>query len=158
MASSTSDVRLQRQRPSGGGSRDTWNRVLLFASNGEHRTVFTPDTSTDGPPTPGQFIKLQSSHLPFVLKISCPLCSNRKAFHSVQALQGHLSSPVHAPKMFHCPLPLHLHNERHLHNEKRLHAKRNILAKWDLHAERDFHTESPYQAQTPSPTIFRLDN
>jgi len=68
--------------------------------------VFTPDTSTNGSSTPGQFTELQSSHLPFVLKISCPLCPNRKAFHSVQALQSHLSSPVHAPKMFHCPLSL----------------------------------------------------
>src|SRR5271170_1750552 len=65
--------------------------------------VFTPYTSTCGPLTPsGQFTELQSSHLPFVLKNSCSLCSNRKSFHSVQALQSHLSSPVHTLKMFHC--------------------------------------------------------
>jgi hypothetical protein len=68
--------------------------------------VFTSDTSTDSPPTPRQFTELQSSCLPFVLKISCPLCSNRKSFHSVQALQSHLSSLVHALKMFYCPLSL----------------------------------------------------
>jgi hypothetical protein len=41
--------------------------------------VFTPDTGTDGPPTPRQFTELQFSHLPFILKISCPLRSNRKS-------------------------------------------------------------------------------
>jgi hypothetical protein len=46
-------------------------------------TVFTSDTSTDGLATPGQFTELQSSHLPFVLKFSCPLCSSRKYFHGV---------------------------------------------------------------------------
>jgi hypothetical protein len=70
--------------------------------------VFTPDTGTNSPPTPWQFTKLQFLHLPFVLKISCPLCPNRKSFHSVQALQSHLSSLVHALKMFHCPLSLML--------------------------------------------------
>lgn len=39
-----------------------------------------------------------------VAALFCPLCpADRKAFHSIQALQMHLASPKHAPKAFHCP-------------------------------------------------------
>lgn len=39
-----------------------------------------------------------------VAALFCPLCpADRKAFHSIEALQMHLASPKHAPKAFHCP-------------------------------------------------------
>lgn len=39
-----------------------------------------------------------------VAALFCPLCpADRKAFHSIPALQMHLASPKHAPKAFHCP-------------------------------------------------------
>ncbi|MCJ1316267.1 hypothetical protein MMC15_001588 [Xylographa vitiligo] len=33
---------------------------------------------------------------------SCPLCFRK--FHTLGALQDHMTSPTHAPKIFHCPL------------------------------------------------------
>ncbi|KAF8465496.1 hypothetical protein BDZ91DRAFT_727505 [Kalaharituber pfeilii] len=36
----------------------------------------------------------------------CPLCSNRRAFLSQKALESHLGSAAHAPKIFHCPTSL----------------------------------------------------
>ena len=39
------------------------------------------------------------------MRLTCPLCpSSRKPFKSLEALQNHLSSPAHSPKVFHCPL------------------------------------------------------
>ena len=36
----------------------------------------------------------------------CSLCHGRRSFGTLQALQAHISSPAHGPKMFHCPLVL----------------------------------------------------
>lgn len=42
-----------------------------------------------------------------VAALFCPMCpADRKAFHSIEALQMHLASPKHAPKAFHCPTVL----------------------------------------------------
>jgi len=40
------------------------------------------------------------------LSLHCPICPTtlkKKTFHSVRALQAHISSLAHAPKIFHCP-------------------------------------------------------
>jgi hypothetical protein len=40
------------------------------------------------------------------LNLHCPICPptlNQKTFHSIRALQKHISSLAHAPKIFHCP-------------------------------------------------------
>lgn len=34
----------------------------------------------------------------------CPLCPNRRPFRTVVALELHVNSAAHAPKIFHCPL------------------------------------------------------
>lgn len=45
---------------------------------------------------------------PLSRQLSCAWCpaGRKKDFGSFQALQDHLCSPAHAPKMFHCPLSL----------------------------------------------------
>lgn len=53
-------------------------------------------------PTTGSSFDVTESKT--VAALFCPLCpADRKAFHSIQALQMHLASPKHAPKAFHCP-------------------------------------------------------
>ncbi|KAI9766490.1 MAG: hypothetical protein M1839_004894 [Geoglossum umbratile] len=40
------------------------------------------------------------------LSLHCPMCPttpNKRTFHSIRALQTHMSSLAHAPKIFHCP-------------------------------------------------------
>ena len=40
-------------------------------------------------------------------KLSCPLCPGKsRDFRTTQALENHLASPAHAPKIFHCPVNL----------------------------------------------------
>ncbi|KAL8917218.1 MAG: hypothetical protein Q9172_005934 [Xanthocarpia lactea] len=40
-------------------------------------------------------------------KLSCPLCPGKsRGFRTTQALENHLASPAHAPKIFHCPVNL----------------------------------------------------
>lgn len=56
-------------------------------------------------PTPGSNFDVTESNT--VASLFCPLCpADRKAFHSIQALQMHLESPKHAPKAFNCPTNL----------------------------------------------------
>ena len=43
--------------------------------------------------------------LSLVMRLTCPLCPfGRKPFKSLEAMNNHLSSPAHSPKVFHCPL------------------------------------------------------
>lgn len=62
-------------------------------------------TAGSSPPsnlTPGSSFDLTEPNT--VAALFCPLCpADRKAFHSIEALQMHLASPKHAPKAFHCP-------------------------------------------------------
>ncbi|KAL8776439.1 MAG: hypothetical protein Q9213_008273 [Squamulea squamosa] len=38
-------------------------------------------------------------------KLLCPLCpASSRGFRTMQALENHLASPAHAPKIFHCPV------------------------------------------------------
>ena len=56
--------------------------------------VLTPVSDFEKPP----------SDLVLTISLSCPQCS--KKFRNLQALQNHISSPVHEPKIFHCPLSI----------------------------------------------------
>ena len=56
--------------------------------------LLTPVSDFENPP----------SDLALTISPSCPQCS--KKFRNLQALQNHISSPVHEPKIFHCPLSI----------------------------------------------------
>ena len=83
--------------------------------------IYTPDTSVcdassdSGTVTPGAEPLTPSSgssgygperRLSASAAMKCPLCPKRKAFRSFRALEDHLTSPMHAPKIFHCPTAL----------------------------------------------------
>lgn len=80
-------------------------------------TILTPvsDNHDSGPPWPSDIgspsgILTPSSQsisedLSIATTLSCPLCpTRRRVFNSFNALQDHLSSPAHSPKVFHCPV------------------------------------------------------
>lgn len=78
----------------GTSAEDFWTRLLSKCV-----------TIGSNPPsilTPGSSFELTESNT--IAALFCPLCpAERKAFHSIEALQMHLASPKHAPKAFHCP-------------------------------------------------------
>ena len=57
-------------------------------------------------PSPSQSEYEPELQLTVSARMQCPLCSNHRIFRSLQALHNHLTSPVHAPKIFHCPSTL----------------------------------------------------
>jgi len=62
-------------------------------------SIWTPiSTPTSSQGTPLLF--------PIISRHHCPLCPQQRSFNSMQALQSHILSPAHAPKIFHCPVQL----------------------------------------------------
>lgn len=88
-------------------------------------TILTPvsDNHDSGPPWPSNIgspsgILTPSSQsisedLSIATRLSCPLCPTcRRFFNSFNALQDHLSSPAHSPKVFYCPVFLFPNEDR----------------------------------------------
>lgn len=63
------------------------------------------DSLLSGLLTPRSSIDLSDRTLtPTITSLFCPLCpSTRQAFVNTKALEMHLASPKHAPRVFHCP-------------------------------------------------------
>lgn len=74
----------------------------------------TGDFSPSGIFTPrSSFGLTESTTLPIMTALACPLCPpDRKPFVNKMALQMHLASPKHAPKVFHCPTILRLTSKK----------------------------------------------
>ena len=75
--------------------------------------IFTPTTdeslewdSQSGMLTPvSGNSRLSSEILSLAKRLTCPLCPlNRKPFVSLEAMEHHLSSSIHSPRIFHCPV------------------------------------------------------
>lgn len=62
-------------------------------------TAISPSTGILTPASSRRSSILQASRSP----LACPFCPYRKPFQSERALQSHMSSVAHAPKIFHCP-------------------------------------------------------
>lgn len=93
----------------------TTNPVLTPSSSGDSTPIMTPATEDGSGVMLSPFLGKVSSTLSLFLdesampapranELSCPLCPERpNPFKSLTALQQHLDSPKHAPKVFHCP-------------------------------------------------------
>ena len=86
--------------------------ILTPTMDGTLSTIVTRNISNDSLLT-GLFTprsSLDPSELglpPAIIGLFCPLCPpTRKAFHNNKALEMHLASPKHGPKLFHCPSSL----------------------------------------------------
>ena len=77
---------------------DDFDDLYWPTSPGPASGILTPNSTISR--------RLSDSSSP-ALRLLCPLCPiGRKPFKSLEALSNHLSSPVHAPKIFHCPLAI----------------------------------------------------
>lgn len=67
--------------------------------------ILTPSPSEDGSEENGVPLDLPAAAEPN--EFACPLCSEtKKGFRTTGALQTHMRSQTHAPKIYHCPLEL----------------------------------------------------
>lgn len=92
-------------------SGTTSTESIIFTpitDDGFNRFQFPPDTwePQSGILTPNsESSQSLSEDLPLVMRLTCPLCPfGRRPFKSLEAMENHLSSPAHSPKVFHCPL------------------------------------------------------
>ena len=67
---------------------------------------------------------------------SCPLCPTQRVFHSSFALQAHIESAAHAPKIYHCPISLLDPDLMNISGKKRSHLRKfNTLSGLARHLE-----------------------
>lgn len=90
-------------------SSQTASPMLLPNVDGTFSALLSQNISNEslfpGILTPRSSLDLSElSSAPVIIGLFCPLCPpTRKAFHNTKALEMHLASPKHAPKLFHCP-------------------------------------------------------
>lgn len=82
-------------------------RSLATSRSNSLSQLQTPEAASDF-----RMLSMQSSRSNSISQLEhpraglrCPLCPpTRKVFHSVTAMQAHMASSAHSPRIFHCPL------------------------------------------------------